>query len=92
MTQEMSRTELDDAVFSAMQEALSNAPLGISARQKVNMASELTAEALRIIDTMNKHSLPPLKKARKARKPRTSSPAPTTPPDAATPSPFGGAR
>jgi hypothetical protein len=91
-TQEMTRQELDDAVFSAMQEALSNAPIGISARAKVNMASELTAEAMRLLDMHAKVSAPPKAKVKAKRKPRTpkatkderTAPLPHIPPAAQT--------
>jgi hypothetical protein len=95
----MDRKDIDDALYGAMMEALSNSGLPITARAKARIADELTAEGVRLVLTQMKVEGAPATKAKTAKprgRPRKAPAAqpdlpgiPMTPPDATTPAPFG---
>lgn len=95
--------ELDDALFAALQEALSNSGIPITARAKVRIADELCAEGMRLITAQLKREQAAsgattpkkLRKPRGPNKPKGSGTqpdlpgVPAMPHDATTPAPFG---
>jgi hypothetical protein len=93
----MTKIELDDALYGAMTDALSNSGIPIASRAKARIAGELTAEALRMVMAQMKAdgtvATPPgkIKRTRGPNKPKAPA-LPAQPADATTPAPFGAAR